>query len=121
MISWPRPQIRDAGFILEQMMMKQAPGATGTTRGAPGGPAGRAADLLLQRLQDVGIDDVLSVEVSAEGLAAVAGLVTRRSGARMFVKTFEASPGDNLFTLEAEGLQALRELGGLATPDVVHV
>jgi fructosamine-3-kinase len=103
------------------MMTKQVRGATGTTSGAPDDPAGRAAGLLLQRLHDVGIDDVVSVDVSAEGLAAVAGLVTRHCGARMFVKTFEASPGDNLFALESEGLQGLRELGGLATPDVVHV
>ena len=38
--------------------------------------------LLLQRLQAVGIDDVLAVDPLAEGMAAVAGLVTRRSGTR---------------------------------------
>lgn len=101
--------------------MKQVPGAMEATSGASGDPAGKAARLLLQRLYEVGIDDLVSVDVSAEGMAAVAGLATRRSGARMFVKTFEASPGDSLFALEAEGLQALRKLGGLATPDVLHV
>ena len=40
------------------------------------------ASLLLQRPHAVGIDDVLEVEPSAEGMAAVAGLATRRSGTR---------------------------------------
>jgi fructosamine-3-kinase len=79
------------------------------------------ASLLLQRLNAVGIDDVLEVDPSAEGMAAVAGLATRRSGTRVFVKTFAAPPADDLFAHEAEGLQALRQLGGLVTPDVVHV
>src|SRR4029450_10063454 len=79
------------------------------------------ASLLLQRLHAVGIDDVLTVDPSAEGMAAVAGLATRRSGIRGFVKTFATPPADGLFAQEAEGLQALRQLGGLVTPDVVHV
>ena len=79
------------------------------------------ASLLLQRLHAVGIDDVLEVEPSAEGMAAVAGLATRRSGTRVFVKTFAAPPADDLFAHEAEGLLALHQLGGLVTPDVVHV
>jgi len=79
------------------------------------------ASLLLQRLHTVGIDDVLAVEPSAEGMAAVAGLATRRSGTRVFVKTLAAQPANDLFAQEAEGLQALRQLGGLMTPDVVHV
>ena len=79
------------------------------------------ASLLLQRLHGVGIDDVLEVEPSAEGMAAVAGLATRRSGTQVFVKTFAAPPPDDLFAQEAEGLQALRQLGGLVTPDVVQV
>src|SRR6266508_3066093 len=78
------------------------------------------ASLLLQRLHAVGIDDVLEIKPSAEGMAAVAGLATRRSGTRVFVKTFAAPPADDLFAQEAEGLQALRQLGGLVTPDVVH-
>jgi fructosamine-3-kinase len=79
------------------------------------------ARMLLQRLHAVGIDDVLQVDPSAEGMAAVAGLATRRSGTRVFVKTFAAPPADDLFAQEAQGLQALRQLGGLVTPDVVHV
>ena len=66
------------------------------------------ASLLLQRLHAVGIDDVLAVEPSAEGMAALAGLATRRSGTPVFVKTFAAPPADDLFVQEAEGLQALR-------------
>ena len=49
-------------------------------------------------------------------MAAVSGLATRRSGTRVFVKTFAAPPADDLFAQEAQGL-----LGGLVTPDVVHV
>src|SRR4029079_10094073 len=79
------------------------------------------ATLLLQRLNAVGIDDVLEVDPSAGGMAAVAGLATRRSGTRVFVKTFAAPPADDLFAQEAEGLRALRRLAGLVTPDVVHV
>ncbi|HET9222886.1 MAG TPA: hypothetical protein VFO07_10300, partial [Roseiflexaceae bacterium] len=79
------------------------------------------ASLLLQRLHAVGIDDVLEVDPAAEGMAALAGLATRRSGTRVFVKTFAAPPPDDLFAQEAEGLQALRQLGGLVTPDVVQV
>jgi hypothetical protein len=71
------------------------------------------ANLLLQRLHAVGVDDVLAVETSAEGMAAVAGLATRRSGTPVFVKTFAAPVADDLFAQEAEGLQALRLLGGL--------
>jgi fructosamine-3-kinase len=77
--------------------------------------------LLLQRLHAVGIDDVVEIKPSAEGMAAVSGLATRRSGTQVFVKTFAAPPAENLFAQEVEGLQALRQLGGLVTPDVVHV
>jgi fructosamine-3-kinase len=79
------------------------------------------AGLLLQRLKAVGVDDVLEVDPLAEGMAAVAGLATRRSGIQLFVKTFAAPVADDLFAQETEGLQALRQLGGLVTPDVVHV
>src|SRR5215213_1221992 len=79
------------------------------------------ASLLLQRLHAVGIDDVLQVDPLAEGMAAVAGLATRRSGTQVFVKTFASPPADDIFAQEAEGLQALRLLGGFVTPDIVHV
>jgi len=37
----------------------------------------------------------------------------------VFVKAFVDSPGDDVFTAEAEGLNAPRESGGIATPDVI--
>lgn len=80
-----------------------------------------SADLLLQRLHGAGLDDVIEVSALAEGMAAQAGLATRRSGATVFVKSFALPPADDLFALEAEGLRALRAIGGLTTPDVVHV
>ena len=79
------------------------------------------ASMLLQRLHAAGIDDILQIDPSAEGMAAVSGLATRRSGTRVFVKTFAAPPADDLFAQETEGLQVLRQLGGLVTPDVVCV
>jgi len=79
------------------------------------------SELLLQRLRDAGFDDIVRVDALSEGVAAVAGLATRRSGAVVFVKTFPHPPAADLFPLEVEGLAALRELGGLATPDVLHV
>ena len=80
-----------------------------------------ATELLLRRLHDAGFDDMVRVDVSTEGVAAVSGIATRRSGDRVFVKTFVAPPADDLFVLEAEGLRALRETGSLATPEIVHV
>ncbi|KAB8140316.1 fructosamine kinase family protein [Chloroflexia bacterium SDU3-3] len=77
-------------------------------------------DLLLQRLHAAGIDDILAIAPSAEGMAAVAGIATRRAGGQVFVKTFATPQGDDLFAREAEGLRALRQLGGVATPEVVH-
>lgn len=77
--------------------------------------------LLLQRLHDAGFDDVVRVDAVSEGMAAVAGYATRRSGEAVFAKTFEQPPGDDLFALEVEGLAALRQIGGLATPEVLHV
>ncbi|MGW3754796.1 fructosamine kinase family protein [Streptomyces sp. NPDC005134] len=47
--------------------------------------------------------------------------VSRRAarGPPVFVKAFREMPADGLFAAEAEGLRALRELGGAATPEVV--
>src|SRR6478752_1216515 len=53
-------------------------------------------------------------------MAALAGLATRRGGRPpLFVKSFAEVPADDLFAAEAEGLGALRDLGAVATPDVV--
>ncbi|HEU4328732.1 MAG TPA: fructosamine kinase family protein [Roseiflexaceae bacterium] len=78
-------------------------------------------NLLLQRLHTAGLNDITDIRVPPEGMAALAGLATRRSGASVFVKTFQQPPADDLFVREAEGLGALREIGGLLTPDIVHV
>jgi fructosamine-3-kinase len=77
-----------------------------------------AAPVLLDRLRRAGIDAV-RVDEAAEGMAALAGIATRRSGQAVFAKTFLDPPGDDIFSAEAEGLSALRELGGMTTPDVI--
>ncbi|MGK5682964.1 fructosamine kinase family protein [Actinoplanes sp. URMC 104] len=76
---------------------------------------------LAQRLSRAGIRDVVAVEPVSGGLAAIAGIARRADAPSVFVKAFAAAPdGDgNAFVAEAEGLAALRELGGLATPEVI--
>ncbi|WP_127504351.1 fructosamine kinase family protein [Actinoplanes solisilvae] len=74
-------------------------------------------ELLLDRLHQAGFRDVVTVEPAAGGLAALAGIATRRDAPPVFVKAFADPPDDDVFAAEAEGLAALRE-GGLATPDV---
>ena len=75
--------------------------------------------VLLDRLHAAGLDDVAAVEPAHGGMAALAGLATRRGGPPLFVKSFVEVPADDLFAAEAEGLRALRDLGAVATPDVV--
>jgi fructosamine-3-kinase len=77
------------------------------------------ASLLLDRLHAAGLSDVTAVEPAEGGVAALAGVAARRGGPPLFVKSFAGVPADGLFTAEAEGLTALRELGGLSTPQVV--
>ncbi|MGP4114447.1 fructosamine kinase family protein [Streptomyces sp. 4N509B] len=77
------------------------------------------ASLLLDRLHAAGLRDVTAVEPVEGGMAALAGLATRRDGPPLFVKSFVEVPADDLFAAEAEGLDALRERGALATPEVV--
>ena len=88
--------------------------------------------LLHRRLRAAGIDDVVHVAPVSGGLAATAGLA-RRSGApsgagaaegtgtTVFVKAFAEPPSDDAFEAEAEGLAALRTLGGVTTPEVLVV
>ncbi|MGQ7787261.1 fructosamine kinase family protein [Nesterenkonia sp. PF2B19] len=78
-----------------------------------------ASSMLLPRLQQAGLDDVVRVEPVAGGLAATAGLAHRRDGTTVFVKTFGGPPGDDAFAAEAEGLTVLAEAGGVVTPEVV--
>ncbi|MEU8235566.1 fructosamine kinase family protein [Actinoplanes sp. NPDC048967] len=79
-----------------------------------------SATLLLDRLRRAGIGQVVSVEPVIGGLAALAGIATRRDAPPVFVKAFADPPDDDVFAAEAEGLTALRELGGVATPDVIR-
>ncbi|WP_129667345.1 fructosamine kinase family protein, partial [Phytoactinopolyspora endophytica] len=78
-----------------------------------------ATSFLLQRLHAVGLTDVVAVEPATGGLAATAGLARRRDGTSVFVKAFGEPPSDDAFAVEAEGLTALREAGGVATPEVI--
>lgn len=74
---------------------------------------------LLERLLRAKMPDVVAVEPAAGGLAALAGIATRRGAPPVFVKAFADTPADDVFVAEAEGLAALRELGGVATPEVI--
>jgi hypothetical protein len=69
---------------------------------------------LWERLRRAGMRDVLTVEPATGGLAAFAGIATRRDAPPVFVKAFADAPADDVFAAEAEGLAALRELGGMA-------
>ena len=66
-----------------------------------------------------GLRDVVSVEPVSGGLAALAGTATRRNAPPVFVKALADAPDDDVFAAEAEGLAALRELGAVATPEVI--
>ena len=79
----------------------------------------RSATFLLERMHRAGMHDVVTVEPATGGLAALAGVATRRDAPPVFVKAFDEAPDDDVFAAEAEGLTALRELGGVATPEVV--
>ena len=79
--------------------------------------------LLRRRLDASGVADVVSLQPATGGLAATAGLARRADGSVVFVKGFvegsDGAPPDDAFTTEAEGLTALRELGGVSTPAVI--
>ncbi|MFI7427366.1 fructosamine kinase family protein [Micromonospora sp. NPDC049836] len=79
----------------------------------------RSPTFLLERLHQAGLADVDTVEPATGGLAALAGIATRRDASPVFVKAFADAPADDVFVAEAEGLAALRELGGLSTPEVI--
>ena len=74
---------------------------------------------LLECLLRAGMRDVVTVEPATGGIAALAGIATRRDAPEVFVKAFTDPPDDDVFVAEAEGLAALRELGGVATPEVI--
>jgi len=77
--------------------------------------------LLLERLRRAGMHDVVTVVPATGGLAALAGTATRTNAPSVFVKAFAEPPAEDVFLAEADGLAALRELGGVATPDVILV
>ncbi|MBM0278545.1 fructosamine kinase family protein [Micromonospora sp. STR1s_6] len=79
----------------------------------------RSSAFLLECLHRSGMRDVVTVEPATGGLAALAGIATRRDGSQLFVKAFADLPDDDVFAAEADGLAALRERGGMATPDVL--
>ncbi|TMR90196.1 fructosamine kinase family protein [Nonomuraea basaltis] len=76
-------------------------------------------DLLLVRLREAGFDAV-SAEPAPGGVVATAAMASLRDGSRVFAKTLRGA-GNDLFTIEAEGLRTLRELGGATTPEVLAV
>ncbi|UJP40345.1 fructosamine kinase family protein [Cellulomonas palmilytica] len=77
--------------------------------------------LLLGRLHAAGLADVVEVVPAEGGQAALAGLARRGDGTTVFVKAFDVAPADDVLAAEAEGLDALRTLGGATTPQVLHV
>jgi fructosamine-3-kinase len=80
-------------------------------------PTGSA--LLLEALLRSGLNDVVTVEPTTGGLAALAGIAARRDAPPVFVKALAEPPSDDVFLAEADGLAALREIGGAPTPDVL--
>ena len=81
----------------------------------------RPTALLAERLSRAGFRDVVTVEPVSGGLAALAGIALREHAPPVFVKAFAEAPDSDgdAFVAEAEGLTALRELGGQATPEVI--
>jgi fructosamine-3-kinase len=73
--------------------------------------------LLAERLRDAGFA-VASMTPASGGAVALAGLVTLEDGRTIFAKTLVGS-GSDVFTIEAEGLRALGELGGVPTPEIL--
>jgi fructosamine-3-kinase len=75
--------------------------------------------ILLERLHGAGMRDVRAVEPVTGGLAALAGLADRGDAPPVFVKAFADPPQGDVFAAEADGLAALRDVGGMATPEVI--
>jgi fructosamine-3-kinase len=75
--------------------------------------------LLVDRVRAVGLP-ATSALVAAGGVVALAGMVTLQDGSEVFAKTL-TEPDSDIFELEAEGLRALTDLGGVATPAILAV
>ncbi|WP_067462938.1 fructosamine kinase family protein [Nocardia amamiensis] len=76
-------------------------------------------ELLAQRLEEAGFA-VAGLEATTGGCVCVAAMAALCDSGRVFAKTM-AEPEPTMFTVEAAGLSALRELGGVRVPTVVHV
>lgn len=78
-------------------------------------------ELLAERLEEAGFA-VASLEAVTGGCICVARMAALRDGGRVFAKTLVDVDVDvDSFEAEAAGLSALRELGGVRVPAVVHV
>ncbi len=75
--------------------------------------------LLAKRVEEAGFA-VASLEEVTGGFISVAGAATLRDGGRVFVKTLAEGTAD-MFEVEAAGLSALCQLGGVRVPAVIHV
>lgn len=64
--------------------------------------------------------EALSTEALTGGVAHTAWRVALTDGREVFVKGGRSVP-DGFFGQEAEGLEALRDIGGLPVPQIVHV
>jgi len=82
-------------------------------------PVTPSTTLLLECLHRAGMRDIVTIEAATGGVAALAGTATRRDASSVFAKAFAEPPADDVFVAEAEGLAALRELGGVTTPEVI--
>jgi fructosamine-3-kinase len=76
-------------------------------------------EFLAARLEEAGLP-VAKLEAATSGPFGVAGVAALRGGGRVFAKT-QADADSDLFEVEAAGLSALRDLGGVRVPHVVHV
>ncbi|HSZ38371.1 MAG TPA: fructosamine kinase family protein [Trebonia sp.] len=76
-------------------------------------------ELLAARLEAAGLA-AAKLETAKAGAFTVAAVATLRDGGRVFAKAQEDADAD-FFDVEAAGLTALRELGGVRVPDVIHV
>jgi fructosamine-3-kinase len=76
-------------------------------------------ELLAAELEKAGFA-VEELEAVTSGSFSVAGVAALSGGGRVFAKTQTDADAD-LLEVEAGGLSALRELGGVRVPDVVHV
>jgi fructosamine-3-kinase len=76
-------------------------------------------EFLAAGLEGAGLP-VAKLDAVTSGSFSLAGVAALRDGGHVFAKT-QTDADTDLFQSEAAGLSALRELGGVRVPDVVHV